>query len=299
MKKIWTFSENGCFYTIYPHRYTTRSYVMKKPAVILVLFIIMGMSFADIANAEISIEGGLTQEKDLHPGETYQGVLMIKNQDEKPQELKVYQTDYFFNYQGQTTYGEPGKETRSNAAWITFSPQRFSIPPLAEATINYTIKVPDDKALAGAYWSMLMVEQIAESSPEAGAKIEKKLTLGRTQFMRYGIQMVTTVGDAGKRHVRYVQIKLLKDKDEVFLQVDVENDGETFIRPQLWAELLTLEGTSLGKFKGDQFRLFPGTSKRFKIDIPNVSPGTYKALVFADCGDKDVSGIMYTLKFEH
>jgi hypothetical protein len=252
------------------------------------------------ADAGISIEGGLTHEKVSKAGETYQGEIVIKNQEDTPQELKIYQSDYRFNYEGETIYGEPGKDARSNAGWISFNPSRVTIPPKEKATISYTITVPGDQSLVGTYWSMLMIEGLPMGSPESeGTQKEKKLSMGITQIMRYAVQVVTHIGDTGTRKIKFIQTKILKEKNARILQVDVENEGERLLRPQMWTELYAPDGTSLGRFQGEQYRVYPNTSKRFRIDISKVPAGTYKALVVADCGENDLIGIQYTLKFEN
>ena len=256
------------------------------------------MVIPTVAIAGISIEGGLTNEKVSKAGETYQGEIVIKNQEDTPQELKIYQSDYRFNYEGQTTYGEPGKDARSNARWISFSPSRLTVPPNEKATINYTVTVPGDRALVGTYWSMLMIECLPESSPEASDQKEKKLALGITQVMRYAVQIITHIGDTGTKKIKFLKTEILKEKESRILQVDVENEGEILLRPQLWTELYAADGTSMGRFQGEQYRIYPNTSKRFRIDITKVPTGTYKALVVADCGENDLFGIQYTLKFE-
>jgi hypothetical protein len=252
------------------------------------------------AHAGISIEGGLTHEKVSSVGDTYQGEIAIRNQEDTPQELKIYQTDYRFNYEGETIYGEPGKDARSNARWITFSPSRLTIPPKEKAIISYTITVPGDQPLVGTFWSMLMIEGLPMGSQEsAGDKKEKKLSMGITQIMRYAVQVVTHIGDTGARKIKFIQTKILKEKDTRIVQVDVENEGERLLRPQMWTELYAQDGTSLGRFQGEQYRVYPNTSKRFRIDVSKVPAGTYKALVVADCGENDLIGVQYTLKFEN
>ena len=253
-----------------------------------------------LAFAGISIEGGLTHEKIMNAPGTYQGEIVIRNQDEGPQEMKVYQSDYSFNYEGETFYGDPGKDSRSNAPWITLSPSRLTIPPKDKATISYTVIVPDDRPLIGTYWSMIMLECLPQDSPEsAGAKKEKRLSMGITQVMRYALQVVTHIDDTGTRQIKFIQSKVLKEKDARILQVDLENIGERLVRPLLWAELYTADGVSLGRYPGEQFRIYPNTSKRFRIDISKAPAGTLKALVVADCGENDLMGIQYTLKLEN
>jgi len=265
-----------------------------SPCILVLIFI------PTVVIAGISIEGGLTHEKVSSAPGMYQGEIVIRNQDETPQELKVYLSDYSFNYEGETFYGDPGKDARSNASWITLSPSRVTIPPKDTATIGYSIAVPDDKSLVGTYWSMIMVECISKDSPESSsAQKEKKLSLGITQIMRYAIQVITHINDTGTKRIRFIQSKVLRENEARILQVDLENIGERLVRPQLWTELYTSDGVSLGRFQGEQFRIYPNTSKRFRIDISRAPSGTLKAIVVADFGENDLMGIQYTLKLEN
>jgi len=249
--------------------------------------------------AGVLIIGGLTQEKQAQIGETYQGTILIGNNADKPREAKIYQTDYLFFSDGTNIYGEPGKDPRSNANWITFSPHRLIIPPKETAAVNYTINVPDDKSLAGTYWSMLMVEGIGEEHPEAAIQPEEgKVQLGIRTVIRYGIQMVTHIGDTGSRKLKFTGAKLLpKEGGGRILEIDLENTGERWLVPLLWVELYDEQGRYIGKFDSSKLRIYPGTSVRHRIDLSSLPGGKYKTLVVADNGDKYVFGAQYTLKF--
>ncbi len=249
------------------------------------------------SEAAVSVVGGLSHERALEIGKTYQGTIFIKNHGDAPEEVRVYQTDYLFFFDGRNLYGEPGETVRSNALWITFSPRRLRVPAKGRSAVNYTIRVPDDESLTGTYWSMMMVEGMGKP-PEAVEEEKGKIKLGMRQVMRYGIQMVTHIGDTGVRELKFLKTKLLKEEKERILQVDIENIGERWLRPFLWAELYDEEGTYIGRFEGGRLRIYPGTSVRFKVDLSEVPKGIYKALVVADCGGDDVFGATYTLRFE-
>ena len=248
--------------------------------------------------AGVSVTSGLTYEKEADPGGTYKGVIQLRNNGEAPQEVKIYQTDYLFYSDGRNIYGDPGKDPRSNADWITFSPRRLTIPPKDIANIDYIVQVPDNKTLVGTYWSMLMVEGISSSSPEAVKQKKDKITFAISQVMRYGAQMITQIGDTGDRKLKFAKTKLLKADGKRILQIDMENTGQRWLKPALWAELYNEKGISAGKFKGGKSRIYPGTSVRFRIDLSRVPKGKYKALVVADCGGDTLFGATYTFKFK-
>ncbi len=246
--------------------------------------------------AGISVVGGLTHERSVKPGESRQGIVLIRNSSDEPGEVKIYQKDYLFFSDGKNIYGDPGKDPRSNADWISFSPKRLTIPPGETSRVNYTIKVPEDETAAGTYWSIFMVEGIPKDSPEAAGQEKGKIKVGITTVLRYGIQMVTHIGDTGIRKLKFPDTKLLKEKNEAILQVDLENIGERYLRPSLWTELYDEEGNYIGRFEGGRLRIYPGTSVRYRIDLARVPKGKYKALVVADCGGDDVFGATYTLE---
>ncbi|MBW2165992.1 MAG: hypothetical protein JRG74_07840 [Deltaproteobacteria bacterium] len=264
--------------------------------------ILMGLFFCLImpcvSVAGVSVTSGLTYEKENQAGETYQGVIQLRNTGEDPQEVKIYQTDYLFFCDGRNIYGEPGNDPRSNADWITFSPHRLTILPKSTSQVNYILEVPDDKTLSGTYWSMIMIEGISSSSPEVARQEKDKITFGISQVIRYGVQMITQIGDTGARKLKFLKTRLLKEDKGRILQVDIENIGERLLRPALWAELYDEKGKSIGKFKGVKMGVYPTTSVRIRIELGYVPKGKYKALVVADCGGDDLFGATYTLKFE-
>jgi hypothetical protein len=242
------------------------------------------------AGAGVQVLGSLTQELEVQPGRTYEGSLEVQNPGDKPAEIRLYQTDYFFYADGKVLYGEPGQLPRSNAKWVTFSPQQATIPPKESVIVRYTVTVPSDETMKGTYWSMLMVEEIPEGSPESSNPSSNQVSLGVRQVFRYGVQISTNVGATGSRQLRFMQVLLAADKEKRSLIVDLENTGERWLRATLWTELYDAEGRLVGRFEGGTHRLYPGTTARFTADLVGVRDATYKALIVADCGGDDVFG---------
>ena len=247
-------------------------------------------------HGQLMVEGSLTHEKEAAAGETYGGSIAVRNMDNKDHAARVYQTDYFFYADGRSLYGEVGSVERSNATWLDFFPKRFTIPAGDAVVVNYTVAVPNQFSLVGTYWSMLMVEAIPEDSPEVAEGEDNEVTIGLRESFRFGVQMVTHIGDTGSRQLKIIGAKLLKTEAGQALQLDVTNTGERWQRPIVQMELYDLEGSNTGSYEGDRLRIYPGTSARFTVNFSNVSPGTYKALVVLDSGGDDVYGANYTLR---
>lgn len=247
------------------------------------------------ADAGIAVVGGLSKEKTAACGTTYQGTIRIRNLGTTPQTVRVYQTDYRFFADGRNVYGEPGKDPRSNAGWVTLSPSLLTIPPKEEAAVAYEVAVPHDNALRGSYWSMVMVEGMGDGSPQAALTTKGETRIAVRQVIRYGVQLVTDIGATGTRSLE-IDARLVRADGKRLLQVDVQNTGERWLRPTLWAQLFDARGQFVGKFNGARARVYPGTSVRKSIDLSAVPAGTYKALVVADAGEQSVYGATYTLK---
>jgi hypothetical protein len=249
--------------------------------------------------AGVSLKGGLTHERIVRPGETYEGVVAVINTGHEEQEIEVYQTDYRFTCDGDYYYDEPGTSSRSNASWVEFSPRALIVPPGGTVDVGYMITVPADSNLAGTYWSILMVEVGGGRASPASSGQGENIELGINQIVRYGVQIVNHVGDTGERRLDFLDTRIIKAGRERVLEVDLENIGERWLRPLVWAELYDADGEFAGRFDGGTLRIFPGTSVRYEVDLSGVSGGEYKAVVVADCGADDVFGATYIVIFEH
>jgi hypothetical protein len=246
----------------------------------------------------VSIKGSLTHERQAQPGEIYRGTITVINPGGDLEEVKVYQTDYHFVSDGRCFYDDPGANPRSNASWITFSPHLVTITPEGNSIINYTVAVTQEEGLIGTYWSILMIEVMPKGYQEVTSPERTAAKLGIRQIVRYGIQIVTHIGNTGQRRLEFANTKLLRDGDLRLFQVDVENVGERWLRPVLWTELYGKDGSYRGRLEGGVLRVYPGTSARFTFDVTHIARGDYKALVIADCGADDVFGATYPLRFE-
>jgi hypothetical protein len=241
---------------------------------------------------QLIVVGGLSREAVVQPGATLEGKILLTNTGNEPRPVKVYQTDYRYTADGATYYDECGTLPRSNGKWITVTPQQLTVPADATEAVNYVIHVPQDADLLGTYWSMVMVEPLAEDAPEvAGPTDTDQPQIAIRTIMRYGVQMITDVGTTGERAVKFGAKELAIAEERCFLNVDVENTGQRRLGPVVWTELFDASGASVGRFEAQRQRLYPGCSARYPIELTGVPKGAYNALIVADNGDSDVFGI--------
>ena len=140
-----------------------------------------------------------------------------------------------------------------------------------------------------------MVEGIAPESLESSKTAKKEAAVTVSQVIRYALQLITHIGDTGKRNLKFSGSKLVIEKEKKVLAVDVENSGDYMLRAVLSVELYDEKGILVGKYPGDKFRLYPGTSKKFKTDLSAAPNKKYKALVIVDCGGNNVFGVNMSL----
>lgn len=263
-------------------------------AFVFILFLFSAL----ILPADITIEGSLTHEYSAEPGETIDGSISIQNSGSEPEEVKLFLTDYSSSADGSHYYLDPNTTPRSNASWITLSPQRVTIPAGETYSARYSLTTPNDKTLGGTYWSMLMIEPIPKDSPESSGYDPEQATVGITTVLRYGIRMITHFGGAEPAQPEIEKATVIREEDKRFLHVDITNSGNKLLRINLWAELYTQDGEYIGNYPGEKLAVFPGSSIRFKVDLSSVANNRYLTLVVMDCGNNDVFGVQYTLDLE-
>ncbi len=262
-----------------------------------VAFVIVASVLASPASAGVFVNSDMTQEKVATPGETYRGTIVLKNLADTPAEAKIYQTDYRFTADGSNEYGEPGRLPRSNARWVSLSRELVTVPPKGTELLDYEVTVPGGSSLSGSYWSLIMVEPIAPDSGESAAELPEG-TARIKQTLRYGIQVVTHLGSPGPAGLEFTNPQVIKENDQRFFAIDVENTGQRLLRPTLSLDLYSASGNPIGKFQGIATRLFPGTSARFKIDLGNTPKGQFLGLVVADGTGDNLFGANVELEIE-
>jgi hypothetical protein len=282
---------------------------MKK---ILFFFLILFFK-AGFSSAGISIMGELAQEKALESGEKYEGTINLKNTGQTVCQVNVYQTDYLFYADGTNVYGEAGAAPRSNASWLSVRPSRLTMLPNEIACVYYTVQVPEPKQLAlvndpmdvtespelmGTYWSMVMIEPVPEMGAESIENETGKIKMGIQTRIRYGIQIITNIGDTGSRKIEFQNKNLLSRDGKTILQMDMANIGQRWLYPVVWAELFDQEGKNLGRFESNRERIYPGCSVRHTIELTDIPPGKYQALIVADNGDEYVFGAKYNFEIK-
>ncbi len=270
---------------------------MVRTALLLLLLV---APVAGPAAAQVVVRSPLSDDRTMPPGEVYEGTIVVANGTDEAQQAKVYQTDYSFRSDGSNRYDAPGSSPRSNAGWIEFSPRALTLAPGETVQVQYRVTVPskvNGEAPAGTYWSMLMVEGIPRNSAESTLGDDSTPQYGVRQVTRYGVQIATHLLGSERPAISFQQVRLqTSESGGRVLEVDLENQGELFAQSTLWVELYAQDGTAQGRRDGTSTRIYPGTSVRQQIDLSDLTPGQYEALIVVDSGEENVVGAQYTLE---
>jgi len=265
---------------------------LKKKLLILGILFLLLSAGVQSSFASISVLGGLTKRFDVKPGSIYRDVIGIRNEGEKSAEVRIYQTDYIYNARGENFYAESGTTPRSNGKWIQCSANRLAVAPGSTGQISFTVTTPQNLALNGSYWSMIMIEPVEDSGPAAN-----RPGMGIKTQVRFGVQIIGNVGATGVKKIKFQNQKLIAlNESRYAFQSDVENVGERELTPTMSVEIYDEKGALFGRFKGGRFRVFPTCSVCYAAEIGSIPKGTYNVVVILDNGDDFIVGDQLKIK---
>ena len=91
--------------------------------------------------------------------------------------------------------------------------------------------------------------------------------MGFRQVTRYGVQLAVHLRDDAELNVDFDGIRLVADDvGNTFFQADVTNTGTLMLHPTAYMRVFAEDGTEYGPFEGIQFRIYPGTLVRQRIE---------------------------------
>jgi hypothetical protein len=255
--------------------------------IVLLIFILAVV----LVRADILIINGLTHIFQASPGQVLSGVIELQNNSTDPARVRIYLSDYFFYHTGSTEYPEAGSLQRSNANWIELQTPEITVPGNSNLTYSFSAVVPSDESLSGTYWAVIMVEPIDDFKDD---EVEGITVRTKT---RYAIQVVTNFGEPQVKSVAILGRSLSKNNGLYSLNMDIQNTGNWWMRPELSASVFNQSGETVGEFRGNSIRLYPGTSGHFVVSFVDLVPGDYRVLALIRDGE-DVWGAQYSMKIE-
>ena len=255
----------------------------------LAFFVFLTGSFLEAAS--LLVPGALSHENKVLPKEILQNAIPIQNEGNQPITVKVTLTDYLFNSQGESSFPPIGTCPRSNAPWIKTSKMYFEVAPHTTYSFPYTLQVPEDPSLQGTYWSIFLIEPVEEQF----ASPDKEKSLGVQTIIRYGVQVITHIGQTGSYDLKILEKKLVKENGKKLFFLSVDNKGTLAQSPILTLELINSLGKKVERFETSKQRIFPTCSVSYQVDFSKIPEGKYKAIAILDHGEGALFGAQYDL----
>ncbi len=242
--------------------------------------------------ALVTVPGALTHEQKAVKKESIQGTIPIQNEGNEAVTVKISLKDYSFTAEGESSFPPAGTSSRSNSSWITFGTSQVTVAPHSTYNFSYSLKVPDESSLQGTYWSIFLIEPVEEEFTAP----DKKQSLGVKTIIRYGVQIITHIGNIGTYDLKILDKKILTDDTNKTFILHVENSGTQMQTPLLLVELIDAKGVKIGRFTADKQRILPSCSVNYRVDISSAPPGKYKAMTILDHGEAALFGAQYDIE---
>ena len=108
--------------------------------------------------------------------------------------------------------------------------------------------------------------------------------------------MISEISNKGKGSLKFMEPILFKEGRKLFLAVDLINNGDHYIAPDVSIEFFDNQGASIRVFNTSGKGLFPTTSARYRFELNGI-PGrtTYKTIISANGLADDVFNMDYKL----
>jgi hypothetical protein len=115
------------------------------------------MSLAQAGN--VVLVSDMTTAHNASPGSVVRGVVEVRNTGDASETLTLLLKDFATRAPDTRDIMDTGSTDRSLSSWLSLEQDALTIPAGQLRSIPYQIQVPDDLALAGSYWTILMLEE--------------------------------------------------------------------------------------------------------------------------------------------
>lgn len=223
----------------------------------------------------------LFDEYEASPGSQHRGQIVVVNEGKRELTLAISKRDYRFYADGTVLNEEPGTHERSNAHWITTEQDRLTLAPGERQAFFYSVSVPAG-VTEGSYWGLLVVENVNDAAQTLAAGGSGRVRAALRQKVKVYVQVATHVGQP-QPAIAFLSTDVVEDREGGrHLDVRIENTGDRSDLVPLWVELYDAAGQLATRLQAKSRVLHPGTSVRQLLDLSEVPPGDYDAIVVAE-----------------
>ena len=253
---------------------------MKKINFLVVfLAILFCFSVKSASAVDLIIEEGKVRLS-VAPESSKTGLIHIKNISSEPISVRAYLEDWYYlpGADGTKEFKPAGAMPLSCAAWISFSPAEFTLPPFGSQVINYIVKVP--KNVVGGHYAVLFFEtMLPKPIVEEGVGVAVAARLGSLFY----VEPEGTI----KREISIKDFSVEKPQEDLPLTLNLgfKNSGNVDITATGSYDLIDKTGMVYARGKFNDVFTFPGDSAVLKGYWKEpIAQGKYDLIITLDLG---------------
>ncbi len=259
-----------------------KKHIFKKSVVILFFLFLVGfltsasaVDLPDINKSKIRCS--------IAPGKAEYGEIIVENQSSEPRSMRVYLSDwdYLPAADGTKEFLPISSTPLSSAAWISFSPAEFTLPPFSKQKIDYSIKVPI--GASGGYYAALFFESIfaKAQAPKEGMQV------GMNLVIRIATLFYIDVEGTVKRTALIDNLLFKKDAQDAkyTIELDFLNTGNVDIKAGGTFHIIDDKGMVIARGELNDTYTFPEARAKLAATLKESLPkGEYDLVFTIDLG---------------
>lgn len=243
------------------------------------LFFLFLSGFLSLANAvELPSINKSKIRFSLAPGKAEYGEIVVENQSSEPRSMRVYLSDwdYLPPADGTKEFLPISSTPLSSAAWISFSPAEFTLPPFSQQKVDYSIKVPAEAS--GGYYAALFFESIFVKAQSA----KEGMQAGMNLVIRIATLFYVDVEGTVKRTALIDNLLFKKDAQGALYSIglDFRNTGNVDISAGGTFHIMDDKGIVIARGELNDIHTFPAAGAKFAATLKDNLPKGEYDLVF-------------------
>lgn len=256
------------------------------------MIVLLALVFVQSSAAGVIVLNGLTHRYSGNAGETIQGEIILYNPTDAKQRIKFELQDVHYSCEGSRYFTQNTTHPRSSKTWFNGNLTDYELAPKEKFVYQFEIVIPRNQTIKGSYWNILMIEI---DKPMRQNKLAS--TLGVDSKIRYGIGLITQIGQAEQVAIDFEKAVLDTKKEQTKLNLALINTSFFLEEPNVALEIYDMEGKLMLSKNSSRQKLFPESCSKYLFDISNLPNGKYECLIIAESRNEYV-GTQMSLTIE-
>ena len=235
------------------------------------------------APAPVSVEvSPLRVELKVTPGATHTQAITLTNTGKEAVRVRAVLRDWFLSKEGAPQFEDPEDgRAYSASGWLRFAPPEVVIQPATDATVRFTLNVPQGAAAAG-YRTGIMFEL----SPAAGdPAVARRGVAVKSQIATL---IYANLGEPPAGTIDLTDLRNRTTPDQTLIIATLKNTGRRTVRTKGALTIQSAAGAVIREVPMPDVPLLPESERDVAIVVADASkplpPGEYRIEVKIDVG---------------